>query len=569
MEFSRLLLEGPSSAIEHLRALYASREPPSLLEPQGELVLAMSDLAHELRIPQIGLDGVQPQTADAKVLLGGELWRACISSELIILLLEMIKEPSFSKQPTIWIVNVLTCLAGLLSAWCICAEPSQQAVLADSVVPNQRQLHLMFALLRPTWKNLWTHIGDFLSPRCNVAGAPGIVLGLLVSISGDMQILCDWYRDSIASTEQGERELLDVDFIPVIVFAWTHAVLRGGRGNTKFRDVPTLLQEHRTFVARFNESHPPVPGDSLATIRWNAKFDAVFSRLDPLKIMEAFRLVLERCAWLVDEYLVSHMRELYLLLSPDLDHHIALRRAFWAQPMLAALHAIIVREAKRIIAKYQGAAHWLAGCKCCCDLLGVVGEGAARGLCSSINGRHAGFLLGNFCTASINGVPAPFASEEQYETLDELRTSLRVTMARWCEAVEPSTNDVESSSDVNRTSIKFGLYSWARGAWYATLESLRDLKEKRDENEHSPRVIQCWLDLGNALRLDEHAERIRYQETRARLCSWSACVYHEEHAQGALALCKGCGEARYCSRACQRRDWKEGGHKAKCRRVKS
>ncbi|KZV61531.1 hypothetical protein PENSPDRAFT_293280 [Peniophora sp. CONT] len=52
-------------------------------------------------------------------------------------------------------------------------------------------------------------------------------------------------------------------------------------------------------------------------------------------------------------------------------------------------------------------------------------------------------------------------------------------------------------------------------------------------------------------------------------CAWSGCErYCKEVVGMRLSACKGCGQVRYCGRECQRSDWTNGGHKARCRRLK-
>ena len=102
--FSQSLLEGPSSALEHLRGLYyTSRQSPAC--SQGELAAAMSALSPQLKVPELGLDGELRASADTAALLGSELWRACISSDFPILLLEMIQDPHFCTGSSVRLIS--------------------------------------------------------------------------------------------------------------------------------------------------------------------------------------------------------------------------------------------------------------------------------------------------------------------------------------------------------------------------------------------------------------------------------------------------------------------------------
>ncbi|VDB92128.1 unnamed protein product [Peniophora sp. CBMAI 1063] len=51
-------------------------------------------------------------------------------------------------------------------------------------------------------------------------------------------------------------------------------------------------------------------------------------------------------------------------------------------------------------------------------------------------------------------------------------------------------------------------------------------------------------------------------------CAWKGCERLSAEGGVRLLRCRGCGNARYCGRVCQRSDWVKGGHKARCRRLK-
>ena len=93
----------------------------------------------------------------------------------------------------------------------------------------------------------------------------------------------------------------------------------------------------------------------------------------------------------------------------------------------------------------------------------------------------------------------------------------------------------------------------ARDAWYATLLRLRTLSETLGKRADYRNIIDCWGALGDSLGLKEETERARYSQQGTRLCSWAACRHYFSSAPNALSTCKGCQEARYCSRDCQRR----------------
>ena len=54
-----------------------------------------------------------------------------------------------------------------------------------------------------------------------------------------------------------------------------------------------------------------------------------------------------------------------------------------------------------------------------------------------------------------------------------------------------------------------------------------------------------------------------------RYCSADRCLLMEEEDGRPFSKCEQCRLARYCSRECQKYDWKHGGHKHDCRPVES
>ncbi|VDB94875.1 unnamed protein product [Peniophora sp. CBMAI 1063] len=108
----------------------------------------------------------------------------------------------------------------------------------------------------------------------------------------------------------------------------------------------------------------------------------------------------------------------------------------------------------------------------------------------------------------------------------------------------------------------------ARTHWWPTLSKLR--KAKRIEPNHQS-LFDLWVGFGAVLGLDANRERQRHEEEERTRCSWRECPHRGNAVQDkpTTKKCTGCAETRYCSRECQLRDWKEGGHKARCKRIKN
>ncbi|VDC03323.1 unnamed protein product [Peniophora sp. CBMAI 1063] len=112
-----------------------------------------------------------------------------------------------------------------------------------------------------------------------------------------------------------------------------------------------------------------------------------------------------------------------------------------------------------------------------------------------------------------------------------------------------------------------------RRHWYSTLKTLREMPLRDSKTSRKcAQLVPAWEGLGEALNLEEASEQADYErevKRVAQLCAWPQCEYHDQKPPNPTRACVGCGEARYCSRACQQKDWK-GGHKLKCgNRLKS
>ncbi|KAI0321597.1 hypothetical protein OF83DRAFT_251498 [Amylostereum chailletii] len=109
-----------------------------------------------------------------------------------------------------------------------------------------------------------------------------------------------------------------------------------------------------------------------------------------------------------------------------------------------------------------------------------------------------------------------------------------------------------------------------RNEWYPTLRRLRDARQIPHRSAPAYlELVDAWSQFGTHLGIDEFVERDRLARDVAHMCAWHECEFHTTKSMETMHTCRGCGETRYCGRECQTRDWKEGGHKLRCRRLKS
>ncbi|VDB84332.1 unnamed protein product [Peniophora sp. CBMAI 1063] len=112
-----------------------------------------------------------------------------------------------------------------------------------------------------------------------------------------------------------------------------------------------------------------------------------------------------------------------------------------------------------------------------------------------------------------------------------------------------------------------------KAEWYPAIHDLKRIALR--EQLLAPKchlLLGSWLDLGSTLGLQEKDEQEAFETEMRRVsqfCAWTGCKFHEERPPTATRACGGCGEVRYCSRECQQKGWKQGGHKLRCKRLKS
>ncbi|VDC00725.1 unnamed protein product [Peniophora sp. CBMAI 1063] len=101
--------------------------------------------------------------------------------------------------------------------------------------------------------------------------------------------------------------------------------------------------------------------------------------------------------------------------------------------------------------------------------------------------------------------------------------------------------------------------------WYPVLKLLRRNTTTLVRELY---IHKAWERLGKAMGLVEDVERKQYEPRASKLCSLVICRHFTILPPNGLRTCAGCGEVRYHSKQCQTEDWKFGGHKAQCKRMK-
>ncbi|KZV74877.1 hypothetical protein PENSPDRAFT_647650 [Peniophora sp. CONT] len=125
--------------------------------------------------------------------------------------------------------------------------------------------------------------------------------------------------------------------------------------------------------------------------------------------------------------------------------------------------------------------------------------------------------------------------------------------------------DIEAAARGNReqgVAFQQAYIEVARVGWIRSVKQLRDTQQKHG-NTTIRHLVRTWVALGRYMGMGNAEALLNIDRT----CSTNECQYHLVPADKPLLICKGCQQARYCSRECQKIDWKER-HRVECRRVK-
>ncbi|KZV72457.1 hypothetical protein PENSPDRAFT_733519 [Peniophora sp. CONT] len=114
-------------------------------------------------------------------------------------------------------------------------------------------------------------------------------------------------------------------------------------------------------------------------------------------------------------------------------------------------------------------------------------------------------------------------------------------------------------SERMRTSNHLDYYRRAREAtepiaYYTVLEALHQTLCRSRSNLDMQTVAwltMSWQKWGVNVGIDEKSAHAAWSKTRDRRCEWVQCRFHVQLAPSTLRECKGCGNARYCSKDCQ------------------
>ena len=99
-DFARRLRTGPSAALGHFRNLEAARKRGPM-KPDDPFVLAAEVLADRISIPNPSKQDKIPLSTFTVEDFGIEFWRACLSNEMFLVLVDCFTDPYLAEHPEV------------------------------------------------------------------------------------------------------------------------------------------------------------------------------------------------------------------------------------------------------------------------------------------------------------------------------------------------------------------------------------------------------------------------------------------------------------------------------------
>ncbi|KZV74855.1 hypothetical protein PENSPDRAFT_748958 [Peniophora sp. CONT] len=545
LDFDQRLREGPSATIEHFRSLFQNRGPAPM-SARGELMTAIYVISFRFSFRD-GDDWQWPprleelwdinRNVETVKALGEELWRACIGSELPMLLIDIIASKDFFEQPPAWATAVLDCLYGFIEVLIYDVEPKASIPRGG---PGSDPLPRAFVtkFLKKTklmWHAIWDHRVDVLSAAADADRRLRTIEKLAHFIERSYRYKYEMHGD-----------LVGTKIAYIALFSWT---AQSRNSLTHFGEGTGLS----AFLSFVDETRGAMGTDTV-----QVTMPEVINAIGLEKILTTVRVSIEGPVHgqMKDESLRRVLQTADAIIRTNMDT----RKTFWNFTLAPSVMKALRRQSKEGTSIIQDWKTNIRIVNCCMGLIHTAIVGLFVGKTEMPPGEDIFFLQERAVQCAIVGMQA---LGSVYDTVNGdmvvFNELFEPFLREWCTAHMRMITDqrfLQSYKDI------------ARERWYENMRSIRGARYTQITRASYVMLVECWERLGKTLELDEVKARTRFETRHARMCSWAPCPSHTKPSDKPLQVCKGCKETRYCSRDCQVNDWKEGGHRVMCRRIK-
>ncbi|KZV64831.1 hypothetical protein PENSPDRAFT_756975 [Peniophora sp. CONT] len=566
-EYVQSLREGPTAALEHLSSLYRSRAP-GLISGTDKVFSYARDLLVYIIASANGSNttDIIAQAMDA------ELRRACFESEILLVFADMMADQDFLRHysvrliPSVFSLSISRCTLILLRAWL-------HEIFESRTLMSTESASCFFDKLELACSNFWDKRSqiDNLHDR-NM----GVIFAELQGIFFTVTAIRSRLSDSNATV------VVPPVMVKTAVLFWVHSHTNIiGAEDEHFRRLYTgscektmslLLttfhnRRRKAITNRDGSTSPSIDEDALTEILQEIGagplLRSILNALKFSRFMGGFprlRDCLVACGELYFNPGDSSFKEVYLQL-PMLQ---AISTAVLRPNMPALMNASDPVAGKPALEAYR----------CAWTHMKIIGSACRSGSISPslITSESTWRMMLESVTVVLDLGMEIYTRQDDSQMVDFLpylqsfEDTLLEGLSIWIDGLHGSTS---GQGGFPKSIIEGLVDDRMEGAsmWYGFIRTTRGRFPGGEVNLPAiAKLLDAWIRFGTVLGFDERKERDRLA---VRTCSWRACPYSLMPASKPLMVCKGCQENRYCSSTCQRSDWKEGGHRARCRRLKT
>ncbi|KZV76060.1 hypothetical protein PENSPDRAFT_646603 [Peniophora sp. CONT] len=543
--FAQTFRDDPVAALQRFRSLYTSRKTPriALGSELMSCAIVLGDFFTALD-EKMDMDR-RHFPIDNPEDIGVPQWRACASSGFPVLLMDMASDDRLFDEEEPWADCILHMLYGVTYVWREQLLPNHFVGPGKPPLPDDtasRFLDRVQPFLANLWKNRQqaTRECGELNLRCKT----------IQNLLRELYKLCINKFQRVDTMKDTKLAHIDILFFAVgspLHIASPQIVGSGIWGMELFMNLYAQESLRKSGGAGMLERF-------------------VTDGIDPERILNAFAVLMgdHGRREMADRQLKHTLHCLTFFIT---DTSGAYLDAMCSVPLIHSVAMSLQRQERYGIVDYgqDNLEMWSISAMILRTLFDLLVERVDG---PKMHGEDVLYILTRGINLCASYVKFPGLKLDTRKLLKDMLGALSENVTLWRQAVQDSIT--EESSTINEVVLE-QLRESARLNWYPSLSDLRDT-QKELESISSPAttsIIRNWEQLGRHLGCDEITERKRVEGQRRRMCAWSSCKYHRMPAPASLRSCGGCGERKYCSTECQRSDWKEGGHKSRCRRIKS
>ncbi|VDB83291.1 unnamed protein product [Peniophora sp. CBMAI 1063] len=549
--FAHRLRADPVGQLQHIRKLWKSRRRGKI-STDSELFRVM-DVLGERFVNSQEYTIARSLACHVDTDLGFDFWEACVKTELLSLLVEIVTDSEFSGQPREWMEYVLQCLTGFLSVWC--QDVSPQSKRLSSRIPSydkpmpKPQIKAFMLRLEEVCQSLWNvretlHKGArSCPPRLSAENEASYRMYLLeVFIYGVSFLL-----KSKLHIKQGPVRML--------VFLSTYAWTRQGV------DSPSFLNGIMGEM-----------WDSGGALEIFAEYDGEGVHIPEMMLEVGFEPILEHINAGIQgpapgvHPIGGRLFQFVYLAKLMLNNAELLPKAwpaFCKFPLLKNISDAYQLDVKRRMSERKDVLDELGTWLACFIHL-------ALSLKALVNHEiQSGWVrAGDVMFMYARGFKLALTVMQRNPQSGGLDPAITKYLLMTIESLFEGINNykLDRPNGLPASLVNDLRSNASRQQWNATLLSIRDARSYGSLYPEYQLIDQWWTRFGAELGFSEGAAES--QREQMHFCASPSCPLHNKPSAEPLRICTGCRQMYYCSPACQKLDWKAG-HRTKCRELSS